>query len=344
MSERLGPFKSREEAFAAAGAVLAFEDSTAWRRTPEEGHKNDSACSYHVFKVGNGGVVCNWRRAVHAVWFDGVEWSSLTPRARQQYERRMKAARQEAEEEERRRHERAAAVAREIWRACAPAVSVGHEYLRRKGVRPVFNLGVLDAEDIRALYRTHCDGDNFSLWCHDSQQKMMGPVLVVPCSHGGEFERISSLEFISEKGAKLCLKGGNMAGTCWLPPGLYESSGPVVIAEGIATALSIRQVFGVPCVAARSCGNLGSVARLMRNRFPERALLIAGDVGNGEECARQAAKAVGGQAVFPDFFEKLPNGETLEEAFRRQYRKAPTDFNDSLIITGALAPGRKYDL
>lgn len=343
MSERLGPFKSREEAFAAAGAVLAYEDSTAWRRTPEEGRKNDSACSYHVFKVGNGGVVCNWRRAVHAVWFDGVEWSSLTPRARQQYERRMREARQEAEEEERRRHERAAAVARAIWSECTSAVKVGHAYLRRKGVCPVENLGVLDADEIRALYRTNSIGETFSLWCHASEQEMTGPVLVVPCCHGGEYERISSLEFISEEGAKLCLKGGNMAGACWMPPGLYESSGPVFIAEGIATAMSIRQVYGAPCVAARSCGNLVRVARLMRNCFPERALVIAGDVGNGEECARQAAKAVGGQAVFPDFSAKLPNGETLEEAFRRQYGKTPTDFNDSLIIAGALAPGRKYD-
>lgn len=103
MSERLGPFKSREEAFAAAGAVLAYEDSTAWRRTPEEGRKNDSACSYHVFKVGNGGVVCNWRRAVHAVWFDGVEWSSLSKRVQREYEAKMHDAVREAEEEERRR-------------------------------------------------------------------------------------------------------------------------------------------------------------------------------------------------------------------------------------------------
>ena len=71
--ERVGIFKDRQGAFTAVGAVLAYGDSTTWRRTPEEGRKHDSACAYRVFSDGRGGIVFNWRESVFAVWFDGVE-------------------------------------------------------------------------------------------------------------------------------------------------------------------------------------------------------------------------------------------------------------------------------
>lgn len=341
--ECVGKFKDRQEAFTAAGAVLSYEDSTTWRRTPEEGRKNDSACAFRVFNDGRGGIVFNWRRGISAVWFDGVEWSSLSKRAKREYKAKILEAMREAEDEERRRHERAAAVAREIWRACAPAVSVGHAYLRRKGVRPVDNLGVLDAESVGRIVQS-LTGERWRQINPKTGKPMSGALLVVPCFMGGKTGEISSLEFIAEDGGKTCLKGGRTKGAFWGPADLESTDGPLCIAEGIATALSISQVLRIPCVAGRSCGNLESVARWLWVRFPRRKIVVAGDRGNGEAQAVKAAESIGAALAVPNFDALTPGGETVRAAFARLFPGLePTDFNDFYLATRQLYGGYSND-
>ena len=341
--ECIGKFKDRQEAFSAVGASVVYEDSTSWRRTSEEGRKHDSACSYQVFSDGRGGMVFNWRRGISAVWFDGVEWSSLSKRAKREYEEKMLEARREAEEEERRRHERAAAVARAIWNECAPAVTVGHAYLRRKGVRPVDNLGVLDAESVGRIVQ-ELTGERWRQVNPKTHKPMSGPLLVVPCFRGGKPGEISSLEFIAEDGGKTCLKGGRTKGAFWVPSDLESTDGPLCIAEGIATALSISQVLRVPCVAGRSCGNLEDVARWLWVRFPDRKIVVFGDRGNGEAQAAKAAECICAALAVPNFDALTPGGETVRAAFARLCPGVePTDFNDFYLATGQLYGAYRYD-
>lgn len=85
----------------------------------------------------------------------------------------------------------------------------------------------------------------------------------------------------------------------------------IVIGEGYATVDTLSQALGFPAVAAFDSGNLPSVARLLREKFPDKPFIIAGDNdlhqeltdgrNPGNEKAQEAAKLVNGTAVFPIF-------------------------------------------
>jgi Antirestriction protein len=103
--------------------------------------------------------------------------------------------------------------------------------------------------------------------------------------------------------------------------GDLDAPGPLLIAEGYATAATIHELTGQPAIVAFNAGNLPRVAETYRSRFPERPILIAGDDDRhhagetmpdgrpkpnvGREKAEEAAAAIGGQAIFPVF----PDGD-----------------------------------
>ena len=81
----------------------------------------------------------------------------------------------------------------------------------------------------------------------------------------------------------------------------------VVIAEGYATAATIAKHGKVPTLAAYDSGNLLSVATSIREPWPDKAIIIAGDDDHrtennpGREKALAAAETVAGVAIFPNF-------------------------------------------
>jgi phage/plasmid primase-like uncharacterized protein len=81
----------------------------------------------------------------------------------------------------------------------------------------------------------------------------------------------------------------------------------VVIAEGYATAATLAKHRKVPTLAAYDSGNLLSVATALHQRYPDKAIIIAGDDDHriennpGREKALAAAEAVAGVAIFPRF-------------------------------------------
>ena len=98
----------------------------------------------------------------------------------------------------------------------------------------------------------------------------------------------------------------------------------VVIAEGYATAATLPEHGKVPTLAAYDSGNLLSVSSSIRERWPDKAIVIAGDDDHriesnpGREKALAAAEAVVGVAIFPNFSAE-------------QRSKGLTDFNDLAI-------------
>ena len=54
---------------------------------------------------------------------------------------------------------------------------------------------------------------------------------------------------------------------------------PIIIGEGIATVITIYSLldYKYPCVAAMNCGNLLEVARNLKERYPNRKIIIAAD-------------------------------------------------------------------
>lgn len=116
-------------------------------------------------------------------------------------------------------------------------------------------------------------------------------------------EKISSLHYISEDGTKRFLAGGKVGA------GYYRIGGKpnetVYIAEGFATAASVREATGETVYAAIFCGNLLPVAQYLRKKYPDIKIVIVADNdletdGNpGVTHARKAAAAVGGTVIVP---------------------------------------------
>lgn len=176
-----------------------------------------------------------------------------------------------------------------------------HPYLVRKGVRlPAPTIFQVDsAAQLKPIigYAPKLDGN-----------ALEGRILVVPIYSAHDPHHLTSLEFIDEAGRKVALAGGAKSGGVWTsllddlvtPDGVHNRS-YVVIAEGVATALSICMATGAQTFAALTCTNLVKVAKELRAQYPKVSLVIAGDIGNGSADAAKAAKAVGGFLAMPEF-------------------------------------------
>jgi len=109
-------------------------------------------------------------------------------------------------------------------------------------------------------------------------------------------------------------------------------NGPLLIAEGYATAASLHEACAMPCAVAFDCGNLIHVAKAIRGLYPHAVIVLCADddANNtakhadgrnpGVEKSRTAAKAVRGRVAVP---LGLPDGST--------------DFNDLMQHAGAAA-------
>jgi hypothetical protein len=95
----------------------------------------------------------------------------------------------------------------------------------------------------------------------------------------------------------------------------------ILIAEGYATAVAVYEATGRPVVVAMDAGNLIHVARALREAFPKTNIMILGDDDRhlqnrepplpnfGREKAEEAAREVGGDAIFPVFSESESGAE-----------------------------------
>lgn len=158
-----------------------------------------------------------------------------------------------------------------------------------------------------------------------------GELLVVPMRDGDGV--LWSLQFISPTGEKKFISGSKKRG-CYSTIGRPTAQGAIFITEGYATAATIHEVTGEAVVIAFDAGNLEPVAKIMREKFPTREIIIAADNDrftkkpNGEkynpgiENAQQAAHPIGARVAVPLF--ESDEGQ-------------PTDFNDLAIREGAQA-------
>ncbi len=144
---------------------------------------------------------------------------------------------------------------------------------------------------------------------HGVKQDRRGNLLIPMRDQAG---KIWSLQTIDQDGGKLYLKNGRKVGTHAVL-GRMEPGAPIIIAEGYATAATMREVTGLPTIAAFDSGNLLDVARAYREADPARPIIFAGDDDHhlprretplpnvGMEKATAAAEAVGGVLLLPAF-------------------------------------------
>jgi putative DNA primase/helicase len=188
-----------------------------------------------------------------------------------------------------------------------------------------------------------------------------GDLLLAAQDISGE---IRSVQAIQENGLKRFVAGGVKQAMFHVVGGqgleALNKAPSIVIAEGYATADTVSQALGYATVAAFDSGNLLNVAQQLREKFPHKPFIIAGDndvhveltegKNPGKEKALAAAKVVDGTAIFPIFApdeQSYPDnlepvtpltarsgGLTNEQQAAITKMKRYTDFND--LVTNSV--------
>jgi phage/plasmid primase-like uncharacterized protein len=242
-----------------------------------------------LFPDGAGGVVVNWK-GITKVFFR-TNSQVLTAQERHEQERRKTEAMKAAKEDETRRRMEARKKAEKLLSAAAPAGS-DHPYLIRKQVKPTETLYELPASKLAKI---------LGYEPRSSNEILTGRILIAPVMIGNT---VSTCELIDETGRKSAIAGGAKAGGMWTDRSLPDGDGTgitILIAEGIATALSAMEATGCTAVAALSCHNLGLVAAALQERFPRANRIVLADRGNGQSAAEEAARDSGACLAVPDF-------------------------------------------
>ncbi len=183
---------------------------------------------------------------------------------------------QKAKREEREKAEQVVAIEKaRTYMASLPVATDDNPYLLQKG--------------IKAYPGMLADGDD----------------LLVPILNSNG--RPMSYQRIDQTGGKRFAAGCPVAGGWFAIKG---DNGPLIICEGIATGLSIHEATRNTVLVAFSAGNLLAVARMARDRYTEREIILAADndvktagrTGNnpGVEKSTEAAMAISGLLAIPD--------------------------------------------
>lgn len=181
-----------------------------------------------------------------------------------------------------------------------------------------------------------------------------GSLLVTLANGNGE---VTGAQVIKPDGAKRLIAGTVKKGAFCVVNSV-ESTETIVIAEGFATALTVHRLFpDAMTVAAIDAGNLLPVALVLREKYPQARVIIAGDndwhvpgelddhgkpkVNTGRIAAEKTAAAVKGEVAIPpgdrkadwDDYRQEHGEEVAREAF---YNSLSTPAVSSV---GSASPG-----
>ena len=250
------------EAIHLDGKLHRFQSGTKG----EKGH--DKPGWYVAFSDGipAGRFGC-WRSGVELTWRAEIG-RSLTVAEEMAQSRRLSEAKAQRDAEQKKAKEVAVNTVELIW-SQAGAASPDHPYLKRKGIQ---------------THGTRITGD--------------GRLMVPLYSEDGE---LSSLQYIDENGGKLYHSGG-ATGSKYNILGVLDEASTLYVAEGFATAATITEVTGQPCVVAYSASNLVPVAGILKEAHSTLDICIVADndaSGVGQRYAEQASAKYGVRMVMP---------------------------------------------
>jgi putative DNA primase/helicase len=281
----MSPREEFAEALRAIGAIVTGEHPImdgAKHRIGVEGDKRGEQAGFYVAHLDGhpAGYIKNNRTGVEMTWKSKGYALDPQEKARWAAEAAEKLAARAQEQE--RLHE---ATAQRVVKQMAELVPVIERtpYLRDKGIQA--HAGILTDKDRQTTYLPAFDVDG-KQW---------------------------TMQYISQDGTKRFAKDSRKEG-CFHPVGGMEAlarAPALVISEGYATAATNAEVLRFATVAAFDSGNLAAVAQALHEKFPDKPVLILGDddrqleltqgVNAGRVKAQEAAKAVGGAALFPIF-------------------------------------------
>jgi antirestriction protein ArdC/phage/plasmid primase-like uncharacterized protein len=251
--------------------------------------------------------------------------------------------------------------------AIAPPALAEHGYLQTKQIRPndlrvvPADGSALPTDSIVMIGKNWQASKALSESNPDKLVFTAGDLLLTAQDISGE---IRSVQAIQESGLKRFAAGGVKQAMFHVVGGqgleALNKAPAIVIAEGYATADTVSEALGYATVAAFDSGNLLNVAQQLREKFPHKPFIIAGDndvhleltegKNPGKEKALAAAKAVDGTAIFPIFApdeQSYPDnldpvtpltarsgGLTDEQQAAVAKMKQYTDFND--LVTSSV--------
>ncbi len=247
-----------------------------------EGHRRGTKNGAYVLHADgkSAGWFQDFVTGTRATWKAAGQWKP-DPDAK----RRMDQAKAQRRAEEEARHQEAASRAARIWEQATECES--HPYLDLKHVKPC---GL----------------------------RVKGNSLLIPLRDS--WGRLWSLQRIDPDGDgfnKRFMTGGRTKGLMhWIGNGTQT----IFIAEGYATGATLAERTGFGAYVAFTAGNLLAVATELREIFPNRRIIIAGDADSvGRAKAEEAAKVAKAELSIPEF----PDGVT------------GSDWNDLAIAEGA---------
>ena len=252
----------------------------AMHRVSVEGDKGRERSGAYIAHLDGrpAGFIQNFRTGLRTNWKASNRAAPLDAQDRAQMAAEAAQKRQERAAERERMYERTAQEVDAIWTVATPTLA--HPYLTEKGVQS-----------------------------HALREDAVGRLLVPLYDADG---KLWSFQRIGPDGFKQFYEGGRVEGGHYVV-GDLQRPGPVLIAEGYATAATLHELSGMAAIAAFNAGNLVHVAETYRRLYPDRAIYIAGDNDHrreaqgkpnvGREKAEQAAAAIDGFVLLPKFAE-----------------------------------------
>ncbi len=253
-------------------AESGFDLFDTWSQSGDTYDTAAVKSSWKSFKIGKIGIGTLLYEAQQR-GFNLKEFAPAPPISAEQaaQHQKEKAEREAAELAELARKQ--AAAAKSANQAWAAARDTGQSpYLERKGIQ---GLGV--------RYAAH----------------KAGSALLVPLTDTNGF--LCNLQRIFPNGDKRFYTGGRVSGCCHVL-GDVAASDWLLIAEGYATGATLHQATGYAVVIAFNASNIGHVAAAMRQRYPDKRLLLCADDDSqtaqktgknpGLDAATEAAQAV----------------------------------------------------
>lgn len=302
-------------------------------RVPVEGDKGKERSGAYIGHLDGkpAGYIQNFKTGQRLNWKASGQAAALGAQDRARLAAEAAQKRHARAQERERQYERTAQEVEAIWTAATPCTA--HPYLAEKGVA---SHGLRQSDDGRLLVPVQ-DADG-KLW---------------------------SLQHIGPDGFKQFQEGGRVEGGHFAI-GPVEQPGPILIAEGYATAATLHELSDMPAIVAFNAYNLMPVARTYRALYPERVIYIAGDNDHRREAegkpnvgrlrAEEAAAAIGTFTLLPMFAEHEVRSDWNDfaqlhgrEAARQQFTAALAiaerqQIVQSQAVTAALTMGREESL
>ncbi|WP_339145284.1 zincin-like metallopeptidase domain-containing protein [Pseudoalteromonas galatheae] len=317
------PRMTPEQEFAKAltdtiGAVISDDHPMMdgeGHRIEVDGDKKGEKSGFYIGHLDGrpAGYMMNNRTGVEVKWKSNAE--TLTDEEKSVLKAESAKKKQERLEAKNKLYEANSDLLTDFYVMC-PVTNGNETYLSKKGVDGVGLKVVPSASDLPEDYpiKVAADYKEFKQLREDNPDKhvFVTGELLLPAHDKNN--RLWSLQAIQPHGQKRFATDAKKSGNFFVIGGMEElDRAPVIIiSEGYATGKDVSSAAKLPTVVAFDSGNLLTVAKVMRDRYPDKPILIGGDDDRknetvhpfknvGKEKAKEAAEAVNGKAFFPVF-------------------------------------------